>query len=112
MTPAWATCSTILHSIFSRKDAMNRQENDFDIFAIKEHLNKVHKRIDPDPDVFISDVHPLEEPYRGKGRIECYAECQHCMKSGFTTINDDPKFHIVRGKPKPKPRIRTQTNER
>ena len=90
---------------------MTKQMNDFDIFAIRQHLNKVHKRIDPEPDVFISDVHPLEEPYRGKGRIECYTECQHCMKSGFTTITDEPKFHIIRGTPKTAPRIRTKSIE-
>lgn len=30
--------------------------------------------------------------------IYCYAECQRCMRGGWTSIKEDPKYHTVASK--------------
>lgn len=58
--------------------------------AIKDEFNHTHNMNCPSPfgsDVYIKDAYLMDN-----GRIEVYSECQSCMKSGFSVIDNNDKY--------------------
>lgn len=75
---------------------MGPQSNDIIWDEVRKEIEEQHSKICPaDPelpaDIYIGETVNVEG--LKDDEFEVYAECQNCLKGGWTVLKDDPKYH-------------------
>ena len=65
----------------------------------KEHTSHCPADHDDDNPVIIW-IDPGKGYFSDGRSLYCYAECQRCMKSGWTSLKEDDKYHATKPTPR------------